>query len=564
MKDIESASMNSGEASLSTARSLKDFEKGLQAETERGLSSLSNSFFIFNNIHRQVAKLPQWLMPLSRFRIAWELIMFVATWYNAIVSPLRLFIMTHRHTPDTIVNADIAFDLLFLMDTFGNFFFPVIDDDTGEVIVDLTAIRRKYFGSWKFYVNFITCLPIIKLALLGTSHSSDVDIINSFIIALRMVRIVHFKSQFRELKLFLSSSGPLNDSFFRMIAILFITLLMMSVFGCVYFGLSLLKLSDVCPSQNQFASAFLDSNTWLAQDIIITNVMNPDVCESDQFSIHCNECPQLLFFVRSIYFLTQTLFTIGYGDSVSPTKSFAEMTTTCVFLLFGVFIYSLIIANMTSVLANFDVVDMRYRKEKDYFTKWMDTEGLSDQIKQQVHLFFSYNYRKQYGMQTQSIFGNISPHLKQELANSYRDTICKVPFFNKDIRTTSFLNAVTLSLEHHIHTPKSNILFPLEQQRQLIIILEGRAEIFLKEFSESVGALNPGDYYGDYQLIFGATNEIGIFSPDFTETLSLSYESFKGVLELDDTILHDFEVGNGTFKNSLDVGVQQTIERSKA
>ena len=563
MEDIdESVSLVSGETSLNASKDPSEVEKGLKLPLPRRRNSFS--ILSIESIHEKVTKFPKWLMPLSPCRISWEILMFMAIWYNAVVCPLRLFIMTNRHTPSAIVSADIAFDLLFLMDTVAHVFLPVVDDDTGQVIVEQSEIRKKYLESMKFYVNAITCLPILKFLFSRSLDSSKTPGFDEFIIILRMIRIVHFKSQFRELKLFLSSSGPINDSFFRMGVILFLTLLMMSVFGCVYFGLSLLEISDVCPPRDSFVETFLVSKTWVSQDNVITDIMNPETCDIHDSSSQCNRCPQVVFFARSIYFLMQTLFTIGYGDSVAPSSALTEMVTACVFLLFGVFLYSLIIANMTSVLANFDVVGMRYRKEKDAFTNWMNIEGVSGNVKQQVHLFFSYIYRKHYGMLTRCIFGELPPHLKNELANLHIDTLCKVPFFGKDIRDNTFLNSVALVLEHRVHTPKSYILFPLELQRRLVIVLEGRAEVVLRHYSEAIRTLNPGDYYGDYQLLFGTINQVGILSPDFTETLSLSYEAFAKAIQENNQIWHDFEDGNGMFYDSLDKGVKRTIENYSA
>ena len=59
--------------------------------------------------------------------------------------------------------------------------------------------------------------------------------------------------------------------------------------------------------------------------------------------------------------MLQTLFTIGYGDSVIPV-TYDELLFACMFMMVGTFVYGLVIANMTSVLANADVLRMRFRQ----------------------------------------------------------------------------------------------------------------------------------------------------------------------------------------------------------
>ena len=52
---------------------------------------------------------------------------------------------------------------------------------------------------------------------------------------------------------------------------------------------------------------------WITDDVIITNVTNLEVYAELGDVSECNSCPQSLYFARSVYFLMQTLFTIGYG-----------------------------------------------------------------------------------------------------------------------------------------------------------------------------------------------------------------------------------------------------------
>ena len=266
----------------------------------------------FSKYHRSVAKrVCHWFLPNSRVRLTWDVFIFVVIWYNSLVTPIRIFIMSGDSTPQSLVYADVVFDFIFVM---------------------------TYFN------------------------------------VLRMIRILHLPSQFQELKRFRMQKGPVNESVFRMWIILFFTLLGMCILGCVYFGLSVTSASvdDVCPAPEEFVEDILSAEMWVAGDFVITDVMDPRVCglegngnDGDVAVKPCNDCPQSLFFVRSIYFLMQTLFTIGYGDTVVPSKSAVEMALACIFMVIGVFGYGLIIANMTSVLANLDVVSMHS------VTRWM-------------------------------------------------------------------------------------------------------------------------------------------------------------------------------------------------
>ena len=311
MEDGSTVTSADAYSSSNTSMAIDQMEKGdvkrdfLRRTKKNTIAPLSS---IQQKVPEKTSQISSHLLPFSSTRLTWEFVIFMAIWYNSIVAPIRLFIMTDRHTPTILKGADLAFDILFVLDATLHFYLPFIDDDTGQIIIDPVAIRKKYFGSFKFYANVLTCIPILKVPLSSLINSGD-----EIFIILRMIRIFNFKAQFHELKIVLLQSGPVNDSFFRMGVILFFTLLMMSVLGCSYFGLFSITISDICPSKDEFINVFLNSNGWVSNDPVITDVMSRSVCEEND-DVKCDECPQGLFLVRSLYFLMQTLFTIGYGD----------------------------------------------------------------------------------------------------------------------------------------------------------------------------------------------------------------------------------------------------------
>ena len=553
---VSFANEDSQSLASSCIESLEKRQKRLSTSSVFSITSTARN--LEGNIY------PPCFMPYSSTRICWDVIIFMSIWYNSVVSPLRLFIMTSRHTPSDIVNADIAFDIIFVIDTLVHFYLPYVDEDTGQVVTDKSLIRKKYYESSRFRINAITCIPILKFFLSALNDNSRYDeVIYIFCLVIRMLRTVHFSSQFKELKMVLSMKNQVNDSVFRLCVILFFTLLMMTMFGSLYFGISTININDICPEHADFKEKFLGADNWVSKDYVITDVMDKRVCEDYKYDVSCNECPQVLFFSRSLYFLMQTLFTIGYGDSVTPSTSQSEMVLACIFLLFGVFLYGLIIANMTSVLSNLDVVGMRFRKEKDDVLSWLSLNSFPEALKQRINMFYGYIYRKQYGMLETNIFKDLPPALRQKLANQRLDYIRRVPFFAGHLRSDIFLEKIALSFVHRVHTPGSYILFQSELQRELIIVVEGRVDIVIKESPEAIGTLNPGDFMGDYQLLFGTINQVSIKSPDFSEVLSLSHYALMGVMK--DFSLQGYKINgfnNSNFRGSTDAGVIETYEKA--
>jgi len=360
----------------------------------------------------------------------------------------------------------------------------------------------------------------------------------------------------------MSQTTPVNEPVFRMGVILFFTQLLMCILGCLYFGWATSHVDDMCPDQTRFHDEILGEEMWIAEDYVITDVMNVEIC-GNVSDIECDSCPQSLFFVRSVYFLMQTLFTIGYGDPVVPSHSQVEIALGCVFVVFGVFGYGLIIANMTSVLSNLDVVNMRFRHEMDRVNRWMLFRSVPSQLREQIEMFYTHLLRIQDGMMETAFLSELPPQLSRKFSESHIPLLAKIPFFNPNYRSKRFLSHVSASLIRRIYPPGSYLMNEGERQRELFIVKSGRVELMKKGTSDPVGSLVDGDYIGDFQMLFGTTNQLGVQSPDFTEILVLTYQHLKDIVNQYDQGIGDLRLFQDTFRKSDDQGVIDTIDKSK-
>ncbi|KAL7466716.1 hypothetical protein ACHAXS_007001 [Conticribra weissflogii] len=510
-----------------------------------------------SKISRRITEL---FLPDSYVRIAWDVFIFFVIWYNAIMTPIRIFIMSGKRTPEALVSLDVLFDFIFVADTIIRFFRPYIDENSGEIVMDQRMIAIQYRGSFTFFINLIACIPILKLPLHPILNPNQLDVMNTYFNVLRMIRVLHLPDQFQELKRFRERKAPVNEPVFRMYVILFFMLLFMCECGCLYFGLStLLVVEDICPRPENFVDDILGEELWVASDSVITSVMDTRVCEADP-EIECDDCPQIFFFVRSIYFLMQTIFTIGYGDSVVPSKSPVEMTLACAFMFCGVFGYAMTIANMTSVLSNLDVVNMQFRHEMDSISHWLSLRSVPNSLRQRLSMYFSYLSRSQHGMMDEILLNELPHQLRIELADINRDFIGIVPFFLKERRDEYFLSQMSTALNRRVYTPGTFMLHEGAMQRELHIVKSGRADIIISGAPDVVGSLLAGDYIGDYQLLFGTTNQVSIRTSEFSEVLVLTFENFKKAMDHPHNRHFSFASLGYTFHKSNDEGCLDTIK----
>jgi hypothetical protein len=503
------------------------------------------------------------LLPDSTFRLLWDLVLFLATLYNAVVTPLRLFVFQRSY--ELIFTVDTVLDIFFVLATVLQFFLYYVDDDTGEIITGQREIRARTLSSASFYINATACLPLLLKPILSRvlDDTSRDGLVSVYV--LRLIRIYGFPSQFDQLKRLWSKQGPINQSLFRVNVMYFYNILLITMFGCVYFGLSSLRVSTICPESSVFGDDILGVEMWVAGDSVITDVMNPSVCEKTRPDLACDKCPESLFFIRSVYFLVQTFFTIGFGDSVVPNKSSTvEMAWACFCMLVGVIMYSLMIANMSSVLANLDAVNMGMRRELDALSKWSNRRSISAPLQKKVRSLFSYLERSQLGMLDQAILSELPPKLAQEFSDLSLAHLGIIPFFNPEWRTQPFLSSVATALERRFFVPGSAILAISERQRELIIMASGCAQMFVRSRCGKhvdVGTLAQGQFLGDYNLLFDCINQVGLNATEFSEVLVLTNERF--VSALNSTAHSELELpsSDGHFRESSDPGAIATISK---
>lgn len=159
----------------------------------------------------------------------------------------------------------------------------------------------------------------------------------------------------------------------------------------------------------------------------------------------------------------------------------------------------------------------------DTMSGWLSFRSVPKMLHDQVNMCFTYLNRMQHGMLDSALFGDLPPRLTQDFAQLRMDLLTNVPFFSPNLRTHLFLSRIAAALVHRVYPPGSYILYQHEKQRELIIVKSGRADVYIRGSNDAVGSLLPGDFMGNYQLLFGTVNQVGVRLPNFMEALVLTF-----------------------------------------
>jgi len=274
----------------------------------------------------------------------------------------------------------------------------------------------------------------------------------------RMLRILLFMPQFTTLKNFFAKhrQKQVNESMYRMGIIFFFIILGNTFLACFYYSIGFVGEDDhtcddvtwirgdplLFPTEEYCAQrATLISNSTLSppnytlplslcEDPTNSTTLSPslEALLSPFYTPACGSNQTYGRFIRALYFMLQTLFTIGYGDNVIPVNT-TERMFACVFMMVGTFIYGLVIANMTSVLANSDVLQMRFRQEMDGMNAYMDMRDVPEGLRQRIKIYFDYVFIKQYGMLEEKVLASLPNVVRNDLQRDAMKLFDKVGFF---------------------------------------------------------------------------------------------------------------------------------------
>lgn len=412
--------------------------------------------------------------------------------------------------------ADVLIDIFFLVDVFLRFEFEYIDDESSEVV----SVREKSFshhvksGELKCGLLAIPSIVFSFLATYGYEFSYNFYL-------LRLSRSFFLKDLIRILKHYIVKEyGSVNESLLRMVLIFYCTVLMIITTACLYFNIA-------CPNKVDCIEY-----SWAASDPLTTTSF-------------------VSRFVRATHFMTQTLMTIGFGDSVVCVQPH-EIEFTCVFILMGLFLYSVILANLTSVLSNLNVVARRFRNEMEQAHSYMSMHVIPKDTQALLRNYLDFSFARQGGMLQEKILNKLPTKLVQEMICNFHQYVEPIPFFSPSCRPVQFISEITGFLEMRMYTPGTIVIAQQTRIKEILILRAGGVALRTPEKQLPLWTLVPFDYLGDFQVLYGGVFEWQAVATSLADMLALSRKNILKVLS---------QPHYSVYLAANDAGAKATIQR---
>ena len=232
-------------------------------------------------------------------------------------------------------------------------------------------------------------------------------------------------------------------------------------------------------------------------------------------------------YTNALYWSVQTVSTVGYGD-VTPKTNLQRFFAVCV-MLFGVGVYSYVIGNVASLLANIDPAKSHHIENLERLTAFMSYRELPHSLQQRIRNYYNYLWEKRLGYDETAVISTL-PHSLRTEVNLFlkRDIIENVPLFKG--ASEEFIRDIALQMRPVIFMPGDFIFRAGEPGHDMYFVSRGKLEVLSEDGKTIYNTLREGDMVGEIALFFNKPRTASVRAITYCDLYRLDKEMFERVL----------------------------------
>lgn len=404
----------------------------------------------------------------SKFRISWDLLMVVVVFFSAILIPYR---MVSGKDPMDLIYWIIT--ILFCLDILINF------NTQTKVKVTLLAERKSvakhYLTHW-FTIDILAAFPFAAVGyllvgerIIGTTLFQVLMLLR----LLRLLKLVRITETFKELQ----EIASLPPALMRLAIFLFWFALLAHFMSL---GWILIGAAEKLP-------VFMD------------------------------------IYIRSLYWCITTIATIGYGDYYPNHGSNLQIIYTIVVQLLGVGMYSYIIGNVATLIANIDTARSDFLNRMEQVKNFMHLRKIPKGIQNRIKDYYNYIWETRRSVSKNDLLTELPHTLKMEVSLFLnREILQKVPLFRNESEV--FIHEVIELLKPLVYLPGDLIIRQGEYGDCMYFLSSGEVEIIVN--GNPITTLHSGSPFGETALIQGERRNATVKALSYCDLFRLSKADF--------------------------------------
>ena len=229
-------------------------------------------------------------------------------------------------------------------------------------------------------------------------------------------------------------------------------------------------------------------------------------------------------YLRSLYWVTTTIATIGYGDYGPNHDSNLQILYTIIVEIFGVGMYTYVIANVSSLVANLDVARAAYTRHMEEVNAFLRAQKIPSELQERVRDYYSYLWEQKKSVTNGNVVEGLPQSLSLEiLMYQNRSLIEKVEVFRG--ADDMFIREAVQMLRPRVFLPSEYIVRQGEYGDCMYFLTLGELEVLVDE--HTVAKLATGSVFGEAALVTDDRRNASVKANTYGTGYQLSKHDFN-------------------------------------
>ena len=399
------------------------------------------------------------------FLKVWSLVILALLAYNASIVPFVLCFYDVLELKWYIL--ENCSDIIFFLDI-GVTFNSAYYDDEMKLIQNRTIISLNYLKSW-FFLDLVACFPVQLFLSDNQSYNKLARIsrisraykLLRFLKLLKLVRIIKSAMIFQNLL----EKLRMTAGFLCLLRFILTILLLVHVAGCVWYLIA--RLDDSA------------SQSWL-QRYDLVNVNEVDL------------------YIASVYYVTQIITTIGFGDIVPVTIS--ERIYSLALMFIGICTYSYIVGSLSTIVQTADSEANSKRIMIGRLKEFAQATNLPDKLKESIKVNIERVTRSGYSREDkEELLKELPTSLQREVEYHMHKKIVEKIFFFQD-KDLNFISNLVAKLKTIEHLSGKFVYKQGDTAEEVFFLSKGRVTL-LAESGVVLKNYLQGCYFGELEIL---------------------------------------------------------------
>ncbi|EAR82088.2 cation channel family protein, putative (macronuclear) [Tetrahymena thermophila SB210] len=360
----------------------------------------------------------------------------------------------------------------------------------GEIVLKREIIYKQYVSQ---LLTLDTFCILVQLLGIWTGYGFP-----NFLAIL--FRITSVKDKFSRMDWHRKLKQKLS-SYYDLIKLISFLLIVIHIFGCGFYFVGYISVKSG-----------LEETNW----IIKNNIQNSNIFDQ---------------YIRSIYFITITMVTIGYGD-ITPVNSIEIIYSVFIsFITCGLFGYC--INFIGSIFTELSKKSKEFQKKLLVITKYLNSRNIdqSNQIRVLKYLEYLDESQEENILEGYNILNSCSKDIKEDIMKQFYGSVIKKSRLFKDTFSKEFIESLSLKMQERCFAPGETIIERGQKLESLYFITRGQTEYFFDKKDQKNSICIFGNQVIDLRIFMAQQkSDISIRSKGITVVSYFDHQTFLNTI----------------------------------